>query len=155
MVICVLPFVDSDLFIVRCKLRNVSCQKWTASALVLEVSKAVLSRLGSVWTPFWNRLEASWAALETSWRRLGGSNIPQNLVLEGYSLGKTSLLRIGLHRIKGNLSFLKDFGCPSLSKWRQNWPKIDTKTGHQVKTFLSTLTDRFLRQNWDQNQAHF
>ena len=154
MVNCELYFVDSDLFIVRCKLRKVSCQKWTASEPVLEVSRGVLSRLGSVLTPFWSRLEASWAALETSWRRLGGSKIVQNSVLEGYSIGKTSLWRIALHRVKGDLSFSKDYWCPRLSKWSQIWSKIDTKTRHQIKTFLSTLTDSFLRQKWDQNQAH-
>ena len=155
MVNCELYFVDSDLFIVRCQLRNVSCQKWTASEPVLEVSRGVLSRLGSVLTPFWSRLEASWAALETSWRRLGGSKIDQKSVLEGYSIGKTSLSRIGVHRIKGNLSFLKDFGCPRLSKWKQIWSKIGIKARHQIKTVLPSLTDRFLRENWDQNQAHF
>ena len=71
MVNCELYFVDSDLFIVRCQLRNVSCQKWTASEPVLEVSRGVLSRLGSVLTSFWSRL---WGVLsrlgdvlETSW----------------------------------------------------------------------------------------
>ena len=155
MVICELSFVDSDLFIVRCKLRNVSCQKWTASEPVLEVSKAVLSRLGSVLTPFWSRLEASWAALETSSRRLGGSKINQKSVLEGYSIGSSIFARIAVHRVKGDPSFLKDFGCPGLSKWRQIWSKIDIRTRHQIKTVLSSLTDRFLRENWDQNQAHF
>ena len=75
MVNCELYFVDSDLFIVRCKLRNVSCQKWTASEPVLEVSRGVLSRLGSVLTPFWSRLEASWAVLETSWSPQNRSKI--------------------------------------------------------------------------------
>ena len=75
MVNCELYFVDSDLFIVRCKLRNVSCQKWTASEPVLEGSKGVLSRLGSVLTLFWRRLEASWATLETSWRLQNQSKI--------------------------------------------------------------------------------
>ena len=152
---CELYFVDSDLFIVRCKLRNVSCQKWTASEPVLEVSRGVLSRLGSVLTPFWSRLEASWAALETSWRRLGASKIDQKSDLEQYRVRKTTGSMSVVHRVKGDLSFLRDFGCPRLSKWSQIWAKIETKTWHQIKTVLSTLTDRFLRQNWDQNQAHF
>ena len=111
-------------------------------------------RLDTV-TPFWSRLEASWAALETSWRRLGGSKIDQKSILEGYSIGSSNFARIAVHRVKGDLSFLKDFGCPRLSKWSQIWFKIHTKIWHQIKTVLSTLTDRFLRENWDQNQAHF
>ena len=154
MVNCELYFVDSDLFIVRCQLRNVSCQKWIASEPVLEVSRGVLSRPGSVLTSFWSRLEASWAALERSWRRLGRSKIHQKSVLEGYSIGSSIFVRIGVHRVKGDLSFLKDFGCPRLSKWSQIWTKIETKTWHQIKTVLSSLTERFLRDNWDGNQAY-
>ena len=155
MVNCELYFVDSDLFIVRCQLRNVSCQKWTASEPVLEVSRGVLSRLGSVLTSFWSRLEASWAALERSWRRLGGSKIHQKSVLEGYSIGSSIFVRIGVHRINEWSQNQVDLGCPRLSKWRQIWSKIDIKTRHQIKTVLPSLTDRFLRENWDQNQAHF
>ena len=145
MVNCELYFVDSDLFIVRCQLRNVSCQKWTGSEPVLEVSRGVLSRLGSVLTSFWSRLKASWAALERSWRRLGASKVDQKSFLEGYSIGSVIFVRIGVHRVKGDLSFLKDFGCPRLSKWSQIWSKIDTKTWHQITTVLSTFADRFLR----------
>ena len=155
MVNCELYFVDSDLFIVRCQLRNVSCQKWTALKPVLEVSRGVLSRLGSVLTSFWSHLEASWAALERSWRRLGGSKINQKSDLEQYRVRKTTPPMFVVHRIKGNPPCLADLGCPRLSKWSQIWAKIGTKTWHQIKTILSTLTDRFLRQNWDQNQAHF
>ena len=150
-----LYFVDSDLFIVRCQLRNVSCQKWIAWEPVLEVSRGVLSRLGSVLTSIWSRLEASWAALERSWGGLGRSKIHQKSVLEGYSIESSIFVRIGVHRVKGDLSFLMDFECPRLSKWSQIWAKIKTKTWHQIKTVLSTLTDRFLRQNWDQHQTHF
>jgi len=149
MVNCELYFVDSDLFIVRCQLRNVSCQKWTASEPVLEVSRGVLSRPGSVLTSFWSRLEASWAALERSWRRLGGSKIHQKSVLEGYSIGSSIFVRIALHRIKECSQNHDDFWCPRLSKWRQIWLKIDTKTQHQIKPVLSSFTDTFLRQNWD------
>ena len=154
MVNCEPYFVDSDLFIVRCQLRNVSCQKWTASEPVLEVSRGVLSRLGSVLTSFWSRLEASWAALERSWRRLGGSKIHQKSVLEGYSIGSSIFARIGVHRINEWSQNQVDLGCPRLSKWRQIWSKIDSKTRYQIKSVLSSFADRFLTQNWNQNQVH-
>ena len=155
MVNCELYFVDSDLFIVRCKLRNASCQKWTASEPVLKVSRGVLSRLGSVLTSFWSRLEASWAALERSWRRLGASKVDQKSFLEGYFIGSVIFARIGVHRLNECSQNQADLGCPRSSKWRQIWSKIDIKTWHQIKTVLPSLTDRFLRENWDQNQAHF
>ena len=154
MVNCELYFVDSDLFIVRCQLRNVSCQKWTALKPVLEVSRGVLSRLGSVLTSFWNHHEASWTALERSWRRLGGSKINQKSDLEQYRVGKTIGSMMILHFCQVWSPSSQDFGCPRLSKWSQKWSKIETKTWHQIKTVLSTFTDRFLRQNWDQNQTH-
>ena len=155
MVNCDLYFVDSDLFIVRCQLRNVSCQKWIASESVLEMSRGVLSHLGSVLTSFWSRLEASWAALETSWRRLGASKIDQKSDLEQYRVRKTTGPMSVVHRINDWSQNQADLGCPRLSKWRQIWSKIDIKTWHQIKIVLPSLTDRFLRENWDQNQARF
>ena len=126
MVNCELYFVDSDLFIVRCKLRNVSCQKWTASEPVLKVSRGVLSRLGSVLSrlePSWKRLgdvlEAPKSVKNRSWSVGSMMATGQKSVLEGYSIGSSIFARIGVHRVKGDLSFLKDFGCPRLSKWRQ------------------------------------
>ena len=169
MVNCELYFVDSDLFIVRCQLRNVSCEKWTASEPVLEVSRGVLSHLGSVLAPFWSVL----GRLEPPWRRLGDVlEAPKTIKNRSWSIGsmmatglfsrilnnfqgKTIFPRIALHRVKGDLSFLMDFGCPRLSKWKQIWSKIDIRTRHQIKTVLSSLTDRFLRENSDQNQTHF
>ena len=155
MVNCEVYFVDSDLFIVRCQLRNVSCQKWTASEPILEVSRGVLSRLGSVLTSFWSRLEASWAALETSWRRLGASKFDQKSVLEEYPVRKTTGSMSVVHRIDEWSQNQADLGCPRLSKWRLIWSKIDIKIRHQIKAVLPSLIDRFLRQNWDQNQTRF
>ena len=134
---CCLMLDGIVVFAANWELCNVKCEL-LALGHVLEPSWGVLRRLGDV-------LEGPKSVKNRSWS--SGSMMATGLysrILE-FFYGKVIPSMSVVDRVKGDLSFLKDFGCPRLSKWSQIWIKIDTKTWHQIKTVLSTLTDRF----WD------